>query len=276
MNCLNFFSSRFGGLFLFVFLLFSANSCTYYVETLESSVGNNYLSDFHYSKVVSQVQDAANVLFKGHKLTNGPQIKFDSARGFNTITLFYGDTFSVNYDGIRRKGKVTASWNGDYYLPGTEVIITMYNGFVSNGWLYEGTIKLTSLDLNEYAQPEFLMETTGWQIIDRSTAENYNWTNVYTRTQVKGANTLTSEDDIWSISGIVYARNEKGRYYNAVIKDSLYFDNSCEYGITKGRVDIAPVDDDQRLFVDYGTETKCQPWVTFKRGSRVVTVTKNR
>jgi hypothetical protein len=59
-------------------------------------------------------------------------------------------------------------------------------------------------------------------------------------------------------------------------KDSIYFDNSCQYGITKGRIDIAPVDDDQRTFVYYGEVPNCDVWVTFKRGTRVVTVTKNR
>jgi len=276
MKYLKIFSLKFYRLYAIILGLLSLSACTYYVETLESSVGDNYLSDFHYSKMVTQFQDAANVIFKGHTLVNGPNITFDTSKVTKTIVLSYGDTLSMFYDGVNRRGVASCSWQGDFFAPGTEIMVSFENGFLCNRWYIDGTMKITYLDKNEYNQPEYLMETTGVQVINKSTQENYNWNNVYTRTKVLGDSTMKSDDDVWSVSGTVYARNQKGRYYNAIIKDSIYFDNRCEYGITKGRVDIAPVDDDQRTFVYYGEIPKCEVWVTFKRGSRVVTVTKNR
>jgi len=45
------------------------NSCTYYIETLESSVGNNYLADFNYSKILVTVQDTI-IVFSNAKYWN--------------------------------------------------------------------------------------------------------------------------------------------------------------------------------------------------------------
>lgn len=123
---------------------------------------------------------------------------------------------------------------------------------------------------------EYLMETTGYCDYMESMGENFLWNNVYTRVKIAGDSALKSDDDIWTVSGTVYAKNEKGRFYNAIIKDSLYFVNACEYGIVKGRVDIAHVDDAQRDFVFYGSNPVCDKWYTFKRGDRVITITKNR
>jgi len=276
MGLLRHFRYKFFALITLSCSLLGVHSCTYYIETLESSVGDNYMSDFNYSRMVVQAQDAINHVYQGMEITNGPVISFDTAKTVKEIVLDYGIDQKEFYDGVKRRGVARVFWEGNPYLPGSVVNISFDNGFLCNEWYYDGEVKITYLDKNEFNQPEYLMETTGAQVKNASTQENYNWTNVYTRTKVGGDSTLKSVDDVWSISGTVYARNVKGRYYNAIIKDSLYFVNACEYGIVKGRVDIAPVDDSQRNFVLYGSKPVCDKWYTFKRGDRVITITKNR
>ncbi len=255
--------------------LLSIHSCTYYIETLESSVGNNYMADYNFTKIVTVVQDALNVKYK-----NGDDIGLTIILDTNSVTRIMSVDFGVEpklcYDGVTRRGKAIVTWQGNPYIPGTEIIIDLGTGFLCNDWYYGGTIKITYLDKNEFNQPEDLMETTGLIVKNASTQETFLWNNVYTRTQVGGDSTLKSIDDVWTVSGTVYAKNEKGRFYNAIIKDSLHFVNACEYGIVQGRVDIAHVDDAQRDFVFYGSNPVCDKWYTFKRGDRVITITKNR
>ena len=256
--------------------LLGVNSCTYYIETLESSVGNNYLADHNYSRMMVQAQDAINVVYKGLQLKNGPIITFDTTGKNKQIVLDYGVTPMLCYDGVYRNGACYVNWEGNPYLMGNEITVSFSDGFLCNDWFLNGKIKITDLYKNEFNQQEYLMETTGYLGYNRSTAENYLWNNVYTRTKIGGDSTLKSDDDVWTVSGTVYAKNEKGRFYNAIIKDSLHFVNACEYGIVQGRVDIAHVDDAERDFVLYGSTPVCDKWYTFKRGDRTITITKNR
>lgn len=256
--------------------LLGVHSCTYYIETLESSVGNNYLADHNFSRMLTQAQDAINVVYRGLSQTDGPQIIVDTAGDTKQLHLSYGWEPKLCYDGVYRSGSCHVSWTGNVYQMGNEFNITFDDGFLCNDWYLDGNIKITDLAKNEFNQQEYLMETTGYLSFNRSTKENFLWNNVYTRTQIGGDATLKSSDDAWAVSGTVYAKNEKGRFYNAIIKDSLHFVNSCEYGIVQGRVDIAHVDDAQRDFVFYGSNPVCDKWYTFKRGDRVITITKNR
>lgn len=258
-----------------VISMLGINSCTYYIETLESSVGNNYLADYNYSKILVTVQDALAESYLGGP-KHGLNITLDTSGINKQMEVNYGLEPNVNYDGVLRRGTAVVTWIGNPFLPGSEINIDLGIGFLCNDWYFGGVIKCTFLDKNEFNQSEYLMETTGLIVKNASTQETFLWNNVYTRTKIAGDSSLKSDDDIWTVSGTVYAKNEKGRFYNAIIKDSLYFVNSCQYGIVKGRVDIAHVDDAQRDFVFYGTSPVCDKWYTFKRGDRVITITKNR
>ena len=254
------------------------HSCTYYIETMEDSVGDNYLTDYHYSKMFDQVLDIGNFLYKGETIgTDGPYFKSIDTNGVTKVVSFtYGDTLRMCYDGVLRAGNGYITWQGDFFKPGTEISLVFDPFIKGNDWNLKGNIKITYLDKNEYGQKEYSMETTADIILNKATLENWTWTNNYTRVKVRGDNTLTSMDDVWAVWGDVYGRNRKGRFYDATIKDSLYFDNTCEYGIKKGRVDIQQVDASERMFVDYGNLDRCDQWYSFKRGDRNITITKNK
>lgn len=275
MRPLQAFKIKLIALFGIIVSMLGINSCTYYIETLESSVGNNYLADFNYSKILVTVQDAMNETFMSGKKT-GLSISIDTSGVIKQMQVNYGLDPNISYDGVLRRGTCIVTWEGNPFSPGCEWKLDLGTGFLCNEWYFGGIIKVTYLDKNEFNQSEYLMETTGIIVKNASTQETFLWNNVYTRTQIAGDSTLKSEDDVWTVSGTVYAKNEKGRFYNAIIKDSLYFVNACEYGIVKGRVDIAHVDDAQRDFVFYGSNPVCDKWYTFKRGDRVITITKNR
>lgn len=254
-------------------------SCRYYQETSEDSVGDNYTSDYHFSKMVDQILDAGRVVYLGLNVSNGPEYKVDTAGPINTIRLYYGDSLRMFYDGVKRKGTALVTWSDDgggFFNPGNELTLGFESGFLCNGWYLGGTCVITYLDKNEYNQPEYNMVTNGTLHINNNMEWNWNWTNDYTRVKVKGDSTLISTDDVFAVQGIVYGRNRRGRYYDAHIKDSLYFDNSCEWGIVKGRVDIQQVDASERMFVDYGTRDVCDKWYSFRRQSYKATITKNK
>jgi hypothetical protein len=253
------------------------SSCHLYPQTLENSVGDNYLPDVHMGKILRLVEDAQLAWAdSSYVLSNAGVISYS----FNKLEMrhemwfdYKPDYFEI-YDGVRRKGTMSAVWSGDLSVPGTELRITMITGFGFNDWNCSGTIKVQNWGEDEMGHTMFGVES---DIILLEPAYNFEWTNEYVRVKIRGEKTQTTEDDWWAVGGRSYARNRQGRFYNATIKDSLYFANACKWGILKGRVDIQQIDATQRIFVDYGsaTDTACHEFITFTRGGKSQTVSKH-
>jgi hypothetical protein len=253
------------------------SSCHMYPQTLENSVGDNYFPDVHVGKILRLVEDAQLAWGDSSmNLTNAGAIsyKFDNLEMKHQLWFDYGPDYVEIYDGVRRKGTMSVVWAGKMETPGSELLITMNTGFGLNDWNFGGTIRVQNWGKDEF-------EHTLWGVESDVTllepAYNFEWTNEYVRVKIKGENTKTTEDDWWAVGGRSYARNRQGRFYNATIKDSLYFANACKWGIIKGRVDIQHIDATQRIFVDYGsaTDTVCHEFITFNRGGKAQTVSKH-
>jgi len=278
INTLLSFRTFFNNIVKGIFVLFCAVQifgCTYYNETIEDSVGDNYFPDYHTSKIVAQVQDAINVVNGRLTISNGGVITSDTTSAVKTLTINYGPDFVEKYDGVRRKGRITVTWDSTVYLQGSTVNVTIEEGCGFNQYTCKGSIEINFWGLNRWDQPEYEIRSDIELIEDNERKDILDWTNEYVRTLIVGGKTVSSMDDVWAVMGTSYARNRKGRYYDAVIKDSIYFFNNCAWGIVDGRVDIKPVDASQRMFVDYGTSGVCNQYYTFRRGERFVTITKN-
>ena len=222
-----------------IFVLFCASQifgCTYYNETVEDSVGDNYFPDYHTSKIVAQVQDAINVVHGRLTISNGGVITSDTNSAVKTLTINYGAEYVEKYDGVKRKGRITVTWDNTVYLPGSTVKVTIEEGCGFNQYTCKGSIEINFWGLNRWAQPEYEIRSDIELIEDNAKKDIFDWTNEYVRTLIVGGKTVTSMDDVWAVMGTSYARNRKGRYYDAVIKDSIYFFNNCVWGIVNGRV----------------------------------------
>jgi hypothetical protein len=253
------------------------SSCHLYPQTLENSVGDNYFPDVHCGKILRLIEDIqASIKDNNYTLTNAGNIRYDYDPVLRKHNIFvdYGPDLVEIYDGVRRKGTFQVEWYGDLEVPGTEMNVQMNVGFGFNDWQCGGTIKVMNWGKDEF-------EHTLWGIESNITllepAYNFEWTNEYVRVKIRGEETLTTADDWWAVWGTSYARNRQGRFYNGTIKDSLYFVNSCKWGIVKGRVDIQHVDATQRIFVNYGSaqDTSCNEFITFTRGGKAQTVSKH-
>jgi len=256
------------------------SQCKIYVETFEDSVGDNYFADYQTSKLVDLVMDYARVL---HGIENIdmkiPIAAFDTAnKGAKWFKVHFGDTsgYRTCADGIDRRNPIVVNWKGDFFKSGTTVRISLdptYMGY----YKFVGTVEFTFWGNNEFEQPEHEIKSTVNILQDDARADIYDWTNEYVRTRIIGGNTPRSSDDVYAVWGTTYARNRKGRYFTSVIKDTIHFSNSCEWGILNGRIDIQPIDATQRTFVNYGSwdQLDCRRYYSFTRGNRDVTITKN-
>lgn len=248
--------------------------CELYSQSMENSAGDNYFSDMIVTRLVHTVQDAIVAHDSGMNMGHAAVMTFSSVPGEKKMEMRYGVDYVTDYDGFERKGTVTTTWDRSFFIPGSTMHIVMENEHGTNGWATKGFIDVTNWGLNEWDQPMYEVRCS-LELI--SPAYNWEWTNEYIRVKISRDSTPQSTDDLWSVTGTAYARNRQGRFYNAFIKDSLYYSPRCKYGYTRGKVDIQHVDATQRLFVVYGegTDTACSQYMTFDRGKRKLTVTKN-
>lgn len=271
------FSFRIWGVTLTTILVVLMSRCHIYTQTLENSAGDNYFCDAHTSKILRLAEDAIlSWRDSSYSLTNAGAITytFDNKTFKHVINIQYGPDLTEVYDGIRRKGSMDVVWTDNIEIPGSEVKITMNLGFGFNDWNCTGTILWQNWGDNGWGQNIYGVESD----IDLwEPAYNFEWTNEYQRVRIRGNATKNTADDWWAVWGTSYARNRQGRFYNATIKDSLYFANDCEWGIIKGRVDIQHVDATQRVFVSYGGayDTSCNDFIKFWRGKKTQFVKKH-
>lgn len=254
------------------------SQCKIYVETFEDSVGDNYFADYQSSKLVDLMMDYARVL---HGIENIdmkiPIESFDTSNNQKWFRVHFGESsYNKCADGIDRKNPIVVNWEGDFFKQGNSFTISMEPAYMGY-YKFTGSIEVTFWGVNEFEQSEHEVKSKFELIQDNPRADIYDWTNEYVRTRIIGGNTPRSSDDVYSVWGTTYARNRKGRYFTSVIKDTIHFSNSCEWGILNGRIDIQPIDGTQRTFVNYGSwdQLDCRRYYSFTRGNRDVTITKN-
>lgn len=249
------------------------SGCVIYNQTLENTVGDNYLLDFHTTKALSLALDAVRAQDDTLILSNAGDVKFEIKGGKKRVTVSYPE-YKEYYDGVPRSGSWFVEWDGDFNIPGKKLKLNLGPNFKAYDWGFAGVITITNWGKDQWGRNEYDVFVDSMQT--GSPAYNWDWSSMKIATVIKGQETLTSTDDKFMIWGNSWGGNRQGRRFNAVVKDSLFFDNSCPWGITKGRVDISHIDLTQRIFVDFGKNEDCNEFVTFTRGDVTQTVTKNR
>ena len=187
--------------------------------TIEAaSAEDNALAEGEFASVDAFVEDAsaAEPLLNGRvaaaeSLPTCATTSFDQAT--RTLTIDFGTTNCLCRDGLNRRGKVIAVFNGKRGEAGASVTTTLQDYFVNDNQL-TGTKVRTSLGGNKVS-----ITVSGASIVTpRGTA---TWQADRVAEKVAGFDTPRIADDVWLISGGSSGINRRGVAYTAVIEQPL-------------------------------------------------------
>jgi hypothetical protein len=171
------------------------------------------------------------------------------------LTLDFGPGI-LCLDGFVRKGKLFAvfsnHWHPDSVVAGTNVNVTFEDYYVENV-KREGAFIIT-YDGKPNGGAQYTIEAKDAKLI-YSNGDEIFWNSTRTTVWTAGFETLGDEtDDQFETTGEAEGIDKLGRSYSASITTPLFTDNTCEYKVTKGVIEITPSEKATRK-VDYGDGT---------------------
>ncbi|WP_242926412.1 hypothetical protein [Pontibacter vulgaris] len=130
-----------------------------------------------------------------------------------TIIIDFGTTNCTCPDGLKRRGKIVASFSGTPFTVGSSFTVTLQDYFVNDNQL-KGTKVSTYLGNHKISVKvsDASITTPG------GTA---TWSADRVIEQVAGTGTLLLSDDVWQVTGSAAGVNRKGIAYTAEIKQPL-------------------------------------------------------
>ncbi|RSK31127.1 hypothetical protein [Hymenobacter metallilatus] len=149
-----------------------------------------------------------------------------------TLTLDFGTTNCVGPNGVARRGKIVAVFNGGYRQTGSTVTITLVN-YYRNDNLHTGTRTITNL-----GQGSWSLDVQNASIT--TTAGTHSWTSQRQYTRTAGFGTRTIADDEYSVTGQATGTNRKGVSYTATVQQPLIkkFQAGCARTFVAGTVKV--------------------------------------
>ena len=191
----------------------------------------------------------------------------DNGNGTYTMTMDFGSGTTCT-DQKKREGKLVGVFNGKWNVTGSKVTITPDNYFVTTtggtkyGFVFTKTI--TNLGINAATYHEYNTKIT--DAVLTSTAGTILWQSDRTVEWVEGFGSNDPATYKYNIkTGTASGTATNGVQFSAVITSPLVVDNSCQYRITKGVLEITPVGAAKRV-IDYGDGT-CDDKATLTIGS---------
>lgn len=168
-----------------------------------------------------------------------------------TVTLNFGDSNQLCFDGHYRKGIIKAVFTGRYKDSGTVITITLYNYYVDSH-LIQGTKKFTNNGRNSSSNLSYTIEVTNASIATDS--GTISWQSNRTHEWKQGENTrFVICDDVYSITGTASGIDRKGLSYILTITEPLKKQTCCRW-IMSGKLEISPANKVKR-YVDFGGGT---------------------
>lgn len=170
------------------------------------------------------------------------------------ITIDFG-TGVIGRDGKIRKGKITITYTGPYYITGTVITQTFSNYFV-NGHQITGTRTITNNGGNSWTIAASLT-------IIKSNGKTITWTSTRTRTKI-----ATGE---FNITGSASGTTSTGKSYTITIGTPLYVKIACD-NIQSGTITYTRGTKSATVDYSFGTGTPCddQAEVTLSNGTKHV------
>lgn len=170
------------------------------------------------------------------------------------ITIDFGTSGCTGADGKTRKGKIIASYGGDYWDDGAVKTITFENYYVDDNKV-EGTKIVTAGARNEN-ENRFYSETVSGSIILAENSDTIYWEATHNREVVEGSSTPLIYDDVYQLTGNSSGITADGEEYSSVITNALVrkVEPGCRHNYVQGIIEITPIGKTTRV-VDYGDGT---------------------
>lgn len=224
----------------------------------------NAVAESQYNDVTTLVDQAAlnSAVLLGAYGTGGSQSPFgplgsncvsvsvDTASNPRTITIDFGTSNCLCLDGRLRRGKILATYTGQYRQIGTVVTITLDNYYV-NEYKIGGTKKITNQGPNNSGNLVYKVEVTGE--ITRPGATGFStWVSTRYREWKNGYNTpLNILDDVYAITGDASGVLTDGSTYSLVITQELIRKMNCQW-FENGKVELTETGL-PKITLDYGS-----------------------
>ncbi len=168
----------------------------------------------------------------------------------HSITIDFGSTNCLCLDGRNRRGKIIATYTGQYRNTGTVINISLDNYYV-NEYKVGGTKKITNQGNNQAGNLVYKVEVNG-QVVKPNNGGTYTWISTRYREWKAGALTpLNILDDVYGITGNASGVNTDGKDYSIVATQELVRKMNCrwfESGILELTQTGLP-----KITLDYGT-----------------------
>ncbi|GAB3194375.1 hypothetical protein GCM10027293_02510 [Pontibacter aydingkolensis] len=182
------------------------------------SAEDNALTEGEFTSVDAYVEDAsaAEPLLAGN-MALAESLPACATSSYNrdtrTLTIDFGTTNCTCRDGLNRRGKIIAVFDGKYGEVGSSVTITPQNYFVNDN-------QLTGTKVKTYlGNRKISVVVTGASLTTpRGTA---TWQANRIIEKIAGYDTPRISDDVWLITGEASGVNRRGVAYTAVIEQPL-------------------------------------------------------
>jgi hypothetical protein len=170
------------------------------------------------------------------------------------ITIDFGTTGCTGADGKSRKGKIIATYGGDYWDDGAVKTITFENYYVDDNKV-EGTKIVTAGARNE-ADNRFYTESVSGSIELAENGGTILWEATHSREVVEGSSTPLIYDDVYQLTGNSSGTTADGEEYSSSITSALVrkVEPGCRHNYVQGIIEITPIGKTTRV-VDYGDGT---------------------
>ncbi len=169
------------------------------------------------------------------------------------LTIDFGSTNCLCFDGKYRKGKIVVSFTGRYRDSASMHTISFSNYYVNN-YKVEGSQTVVNEGHNAKGNLSFSIQTN--TTITDTTGKQLTFTSNRTREWIAGENTKGWHgwsDDVYSITGTASGTGFNGASFNASITNPLIVALNCQW-VEKGTIAFTPSGKLTRT-IDFGDGT---------------------
>jgi len=207
------------------------------------------------SSASGTVAFGANGTGSGNEV-NGPQgpcvtVTVDTTVSPRSIVINFGSTNCLCLDGRNRRGKIIATYTGQYLATGTVINISFDNYYVNENKI-NGTKKITNQGNNQAGNLVYKMEVNG-QVVKANNLGTYTWVSTRYREWKAGASTpLNILDDVYGITGDASGVNTDGNPYSIVATQELVRKMNCRW-FESGKLELSQTGL-PKVTLDYGSD----------------------
>jgi len=182
-------------------------------SALDHTQADNELTNV-FNMADDQARNGSNKNASGSLIPSCATVTIDTLAQNNVdITIDFGTTNCLCYDGARRRGKVFLSLNGDYLAAGSTLDVRVQDYYVNDNKV-EGTKKITNLG-NSTGNWRYKDETRNVTITTTNGIITWQADKIIERTA--GSGTLTPFDDIYTVNGTASGINRLGDAYTVEV-----------------------------------------------------------